>query len=209
MIKIGYIDEDKAQQNSFYHLFRDDFDVIIFDITEETNERNLVDEIFKSAIDMLVLDFRLDENGLVDFNADKIVDSIHEINLYYPLVILTSYEVDALDHIENAHLVNGKDEMLDSKIDIFKQKLKSISNDYKQRIKTSENELRELEEKRISGSLNAKDEDRYVELSSFLDQTVSAKGRVSRTFYSEETNKRLDNLIELAERMLKKISDGE
>lgn len=209
MIRLGYVDEDGGQRNSFYHLFKEDFEVIIFEITEETNEINLVEDIIKSGLNVLVLDFRLDENGLVDFNADKIVEGIHEINLHYPLVILTSHEIDALDHIKNAHLVNGKDDMLDAKIDIFKQKLKSIATDYGNRVKSAEKELKALEDKRLASGLESKEEDRYVELCSFVDQTTSAKWRVSRTFYSEDTNKKLDDLIELAEQMLKKMPDNE
>ncbi|KPM49516.1 hypothetical protein [Jiulongibacter sediminis] len=209
MLRVGYIDEDEGQRNSFHHLFKDEFEVILFEITEETNAENLVDEVLKSAIDVLVLDFRLDENGLVDFNADKLVEGIQAINLFYPLVVLTSHEVDALDHLENAHLVNGKDDMLDSKIDIFKQKLRSIALDNKRKIESAEAELKKLEEKRINGGFDSKEEDRYVELSSFLDQTISAKGRVSRSFYSEHTNKKLDDLIGLAEQMLNKMPDQE
>ncbi len=209
MLRIGYIDEDEGQKNTFFHQFKEEFKVELFDLTEDTTEENLIDEVFKSALDVLVLDFRLDENGLVDFNADTIVEGIQAINLFYPMVVLTSYEVDALDHLENAHLVNGKDDMLDSKVEIFKQKLKSIALDYKKKIESAETELKGLEEKRINGGLDSRGEDRYVELCSFLDQTISAKVRMSRSFYSEDTNKKLDDLIGLAEQMLNKMPDQE
>lgn len=209
MLKIGYVDEDEGQRNSFYHFLKDDFEVVLIDITEDTNVENLVDEIIKSGLDVLVLDYMLSENGLVEFNAESLVDTIYEINKHYPLVILTSHETDALDQIANAHLINGKDDMLGQKLPIFKQKLTKIAIEYKNEIKNSEAELKDLENKRLSKGLSAAEEDRYVELNSFLDMTVDSKGRVSRTFYSEETNKKLDNLIDLAEKMLKKLPDKE
>ena len=208
MYKIGYVDEDSGQRNSFYHYLKNDFEVILFEITEETELESLAEEILNSFIDLLVLDFRLDENGLIDFNADKIVEKLLEVNKHYPLVILTSHEVDALDHIPNANLVNGKDEMLGHKLDIFKQKLSKIAHDYKVTIETKQQELEELERKREIEELLPNEEDRYVELNSYLDQTVSAEGHISRSFYSEGTNKRLDELITKTEELLKKISDS-
>lgn len=205
MNRIGYVDEDKGQRNSFYHSLKDDFEVVLFEITEETESKSLAEEILASSLDMLVLDFRLDENGLIDFNADELVEKIQEINKHYPLVILTSHEVDALDHIPNANLVNGKDEMLGAKVDIFKQKLNKIAITYKTTIESSQDELEKLERKREAEGLAPNEEDRYVELNNFLDQTVSAKSHISRSFYSEDTNKKLDDLIKKTEELLKKI----
>tara|TARA_B100000780_G_C21108003_1_gene447547 strand:- start:1546 stop:2175 length:630 start_codon:yes stop_codon:yes gene_type:complete len=209
MYKIGYVDEDKGQRNSFYHFLKDDFEVVLFEITEETESKSLAEEILASSLDMLVLDFRLDENGLIDFNADELIEKIQEINKHYPLVIITSHELDALDHIPNANLVNGKDEMLGAKIDIFKQKLNKIAVSYKATIDSSQAELEELEKRRETEGLAPDDEDRYVELNNFLDQTVSAKGHISRSFYSEDTNKKLDELISKTEELLNKIPDSE
>jgi len=205
MYRLGYIDEDEGQRNSFYQFLKDDFEITLFGITEETELDSLVEEIFQSGIDMLVLDFRLDETGLVNFNADSLVDKIQERNLYYPLVILTSHEEDAMDHISNANLINGKEEMLGSKVQLFKQKLNKIVNGYQTRVSEAETELEELENKRQNDGLDAKEEDRYVELNNYLDKTMTAKSRISRTFYSEDTNKKLDDLIEKTSEILSKI----
>jgi len=205
MYKIGYVDEDEGQRNSFYQYLKDDFEVALFEITEQTEVESLVDDIFNSGLDILVLDFRLDETGLVDFNADHLVDVIQDRNLYYPLVVLTSHETDALDHMTNANLVNGKEEMLGLKVEIFKQKLNKIASSYKSRISDAENELAKLEEKRSADGLEPDEESKYVDINNFLDNTVAAKGHISRTFYSEDTNKRLDELISKTEEMLNKI----
>lgn len=209
MYKIGYVDEDEGQRNSFYQYLKNDFEVALFEITEESEVESLVDEIFNSGLDILVLDFRLVETGLVDFNADQLVDSIQDRNLYYPLVVLTSHETDALDHLTNANLVNGKEEMLGSKVEIFKQKLNKIASSYKTRISDAETELAKLEEKRLSEGLEPDQESMYVDINNFLDNTVAAKGHISRTFYSEDTNKKLDELISKTEEMLNKIPNKE
>ncbi len=208
MYRLGYIDEDEGQRNNFYQFLKGDFEIKLFGITEETELDLLVEEIFQSGIDMLVLDFRLDETGLVDFNADSLVDKIQERNLYYPMVILTSHEEDAMDHISNANLINGKEEMLGSKVQLFKQKLNKIVNSYQTTVSEAETELEVLENKRQNEGFDAKEEDRYVELNNYLDKTMAAKSRISRTFYSEDTNKKLDDLIEKTTEILSKIKEN-
>lgn len=208
MYKIGYIDEDKGWRSTFRQYLKDDFEVVLFDINEETTVETLVDDVFNQAMDLLVIDFRLDETGLVDFNADTLVDKIQERNLYYPLIILTSFESDALDHLENANLVNGKDMLSgdnSSKVTILKQKISKIANDYTSKLRESILELEILEKKRVEIGLEPNEEDRFVDLNNYLDKTTSAKGRLSRTFYSEDTNKKLDELISKTEQLLKQI----
>ena len=99
--------------------------------------------------------------------------------------------------------------MLESKVNIFKQKLTSIASSYKQKIEKAEENLKKLEEKRLSEGLNSREEDQYVEVSTFLDQTIDLESKLPRTFYSEETNRKLDGLINLAEQVLNKIPDEE
>lgn len=206
MYRLGYIDEDAGQRSSFYQFLKDDFDITLFEINDETDVDSLVEDVFQSGIDMLVLDFRLDEGEYLDFNADSIIEKIQERNLYYPLVILTSHELDALDHISNANLVNGKEEMLGPKVDVFKQKLTKIIQVYQSQLSDAENTIKNLEFKRQSGTaLTQPEEDQYVELNAFLEKTMSANSTISRTFYSEGTNKKLDDLIEKTEALLSKI----
>lgn len=207
--KIGYIDENEGWKSTFYHAFADDFEVILFDLNEKTTAESLVEEIFSQPLDMLVIDFLLDETGILDFNADKIVELIQNRNLYYPLIILTSNETDALDHIENVNLINGKD-MLSSEDDtskkhILKHKFTKIIESYKLKLGASENKLSELEIKRNDIGLSPTEEDKYVELNNYLDNISTSSGRISRSFYSEGTNNRLDDLIKKTQTMIELI----
>jgi len=207
--KIGYIDEDEGWKSTFYHAFSDDFEVVVFDLSEYITAEALLDQIFSASLDMLVIDFLLVESGVLDFNADRIVELIQERNLYYPLIILTSNETDALDHIENVNLINGKDmlgsEGDNSKTEILKHKFTKIIESYKQKLEGSEAELSALETKRNENGLDPDEEDKYVELNSYLDNVSTSKGRISRTFYSEDTNKRLDDLIKKTQSIIELI----
>ncbi|MDM8551272.1 hypothetical protein QUF72_14400 [Desulfobacterales bacterium HSG2] len=207
MVRIGYIDE-RTWQNTFRQFFKNDFDIVLFDINEKTDVDSLTDDIFERDIDMLVIDFRLES---ANFNGDTLVDKIQERNLYYPMIILTSYESEAIEHLANANLVNGKD-MLDGdnpKPGILKQKMLKIAGDYKRKVSESERQLEFLEKKRVKEGLSPNEEDLYVELNNFLDKTVAAKKHLSRTFYSEDTNKKLDDLIGKMEHLLEMIPGDE
>jgi hypothetical protein len=208
MHRIGYIDEDKGWRNIFRQYLKDEFEIVLFDIGEDTTLDTLVNEVFDQNVDMLVIDFRLDETGFVDFNADALIHKIHERNLYYPLIILTSYESDALDHLENANIVNGKDLLsgdMDDKVPILKQKIHKIANDYANKMKVAYSTLETLERKRVEEGLDPDEEDKFVEVNTFIDKSTSAKGRLARSFYSEDTNRRLSDLIAKTEEILKQI----
>jgi hypothetical protein len=207
MYRIGYIDEDNGWKNTFRQSLKDDFEIILFDIKDDSTVESLVAEIFDAKVDMIVLDFRLDETGLVEFNADALVDKILETNLYFPLIVLTSHEIDALEHLSNANIVNGKD-MLEGdspKVDILKHKINKLVIDYNTRITDSTTELKALEAKKEDSGLQPAEEDRYVELNNFFDKLSDAKGHISRTFYSQDTNKRLDILIKKTEELINKL----
>jgi len=209
MYRIGYVDEDEGQRNSFYHFLKDDFEVVLFEVNEESSAETIVEGIFAAGLDILVLDFRLDESGVVDFNSDRLVEQIQKRNLHFPLVILTSHEIDALDHLSDANLVNSKDEMLGGKVRVFIQKLNKIATDYKSKVNDTKDKLQKLEEKRVEEGLLPDEEDEYVRLNIFIDETITAQDRISRSFYSEDTNTKLDELINRTEELLNKIPDKE
>jgi len=81
--------------------------------------------------------------------------------------------------------VNGKyllDDDENPKIEIFKQDILSIIDNYQSKIRDWENELEALEEKRLSSGFTSKEEDIYVDINNFLDRKYSAKHYISRRF---------------------------
>jgi len=172
--KIGYVDGEIGFRSFFHQALKDEFEVKLFDITEDTPVNWLVEEIFTSNLDVLVFDFQLDD--VVDFNANQLIKVIQERNLYYPYIVLAAHVEDALDKLENVHLVNAKDQMeYPDKLELFKQKLKKIASVYKDKVDGSFTELKKLEDKRISFGLTPIEEDRYVDLNHFVDNTIGAK----------------------------------
>lgn len=209
MYKVGYIDEEKTWRNTFRQYFKEVFQVVLFDINEDTTLESLTEEVFNQNLNILVVDFRLDETGVIDFNADALIDKIKERNLFYPMIVLTSYEIDALNHLENPNLVNGKD-MLEGenpKLYVLEQKILKTALEYSNTLTNNRIKLEILETKRINDQLSPAEEDEYVELNNFLDKTMNANSHISRSFYSNDTNKKLDDLITLTQNLINLIKN--
>lgn len=204
MYRVGYVDEEEGPKNTFYQSLKDEFEVVLFDITEETTEDIIISWIFDQKLDMVVFDFLLDESGLVDFNADKVVDKLKEKNLYYPVFVFTSNEMDALNHMADVNLVNGKE----MEPVLLRKKVMRVITDYYDKIEKEEETLRYLEPIRSTqNGLTPDQEDKYVSANNFLDKITNSKEHISRTFYSEGTNKRLDSLILRTEELLAKLPE--
>ena len=64
MIRLGYLDEDKGNRNTFFRVFNKDFEVVMLDDnTKLTSANNVLDEIDRQNIDVLAVDFRLADGG--------------------------------------------------------------------------------------------------------------------------------------------------
>ena len=101
MIRLGYLDEDKGNRNTFFRVFNKDFEVVMLDDnTKLTSANNVLDEIDRQNIDVLAVDFRLADGGWVSFNGDEVVKTIWEKRRYYPVFMLTSYVNNALEKMD-------------------------------------------------------------------------------------------------------------
>lgn len=201
MYRVGYIDEEETWRNTFYQHLKGDFEVVLYDLTDESTLDSIVDWVFQFKLDMLVVDFRLDASGIIDFNADRIIEKMQERNLFFPMIVFTSHELDALDYISNANMLNAKE----MNREVLVKKLTKIINEYYERIHSIKQRLKELEAIRLTVGLNPSEEDEYVEKNNIIDKYTNAREHISRTFYSEDTNKRLDSLITKTEELLARI----
>jgi DNA-binding NarL/FixJ family response regulator len=209
MPKIGFIDEDAGQRSSFYYAFSRDFDVYIFEPSEDSTEEELIQEAFDNQVDILIIDFQMNE--FLRFNGDSVDRKLREINPYFPVIVLTSHEDDAVSQVDDVRIMYGK-EILDKdsppeKLKTFKKKILALINSYDSEIKDAEEKLRGLEEKRITVGLEPFEEQKYIEVNNFLGKVFGNGEYLSGAFYSIETNKKLDKLIEKTEQLLAKISE--
>jgi hypothetical protein len=173
MFTIGYIDEDKGWQQTFYDYFKDEFKVINIEVRRTSTVESLVDAIYKNEIELVVVDFRLNETGEVPFNGDAVIDRIINRKPHFPIIVLTSFEPDAISTLENVNIINGKD-ILDGenqeKVELLKKRINANINNYYQKIDKARKTVDELQEKLNKGPLEIDEEEILAKQYIFLDE---------------------------------------
>lgn len=181
MRKIGYIDEDVAAQTTFYHTFKNDCNVVLYEIDEATTIESLIEKISEDQLHMLVIDYNLVETGIVEFNGDKVVNAIRKKWPELPLMVLTSNEPDALNHVKDGMMVYGKaDDM--NMIDIFKHKIFNTIDDFKDRIEENKTIIKTLTTKRNSTELSGPEEESLYQANLFLNRVYPDDSSITDYF---------------------------
>jgi Skp family chaperone for outer membrane proteins len=203
--KIGYIDEDEADVDKFKRFARNDFVINAFDLDMNTTLNSLFQDVLKSEVSALVIDYRLRETNIIKFNGDEVVNKVKEELHDFPLFILTSHEDDALDAVEDVNIVYEKDLMDDNKGKMLIKRIKTKIEHYYKNLKNAEKELLDLIDKKDKDGLTALEEDRLIELDDFLQHSVCKKDRIPNFLKKQEGFEKLNALINKTEELLKEI----
>ncbi len=211
MIRLGYLDEDKGNRNTFFRVFRKDFEVIMLDDnTKLTSADSVLDEIDRLELDVLAVDFRLADGGWVSFNGDEVVKKIWEKRRYYPVFMLTSYVNNALEKMDNVFLVNDKDSLSNNEsITLLKKQISSSVETYHRIIKEKEEQLKLLVEKQKSEVLTDKEEKDLLALNVEMNNIDPESNPISPDMMQTKSITDLHEMIDLTRTLLKSIKEGE
>lgn len=211
MIRLGYLDEDKGNRNTFFRVFKKDFEVIMLDDnTKLTSADSVLDEIDRLELDVLAVDFRLADGGWVSFNGDEVVKKIWEKRRYYPVFMLTSYVNNALEKMDNVFLVNDKDSLSNNEsITLLKKQISSSVETYHRIIKEKEEQLKLLVEKQKSEVLTDKEEKDLLALNVEMNKIDPESNPISPDMMQTKSITDLHEMVDLARALLKSIKEGE
>lgn len=211
MIRLGYLDENKGNRNTFFRVFKKDFEVIMLDDnTKLTSADSVLDEIDRLELDVLAVDFRLADGGWVSFNGDEVVKKIWEKRRYYPVFMLTSYVNNALEKMDNVFLVNDKDSLSNNEsITLLKKQISSSVETYHRIIKEKEEQLKLLVEKQKSEVLTDKEEKDLLALNVEMNNIDPESNPISPDMMQTKSITDLHEMVDLARTLLKSIKEGE
>ncbi len=202
MIKVVYIDEEAGWQSTAYAAFSGKYDIYIPEVLPRE-----ISDIWNEVRDcqVAVIDYRLNESGQVAYTGDDVVREIHKHNKYFPAIIITSYEDNAIQECTSIQTIRGKDlfnaneglnklcHMIDSAVAIYDLKKKEC-----------EDTISALQEKISAGGvLSEKEEaDRYdaEQYLSELDLDTSTRGILINT----KTLKGIEEMLSLARSIVAK-----
>lgn len=129
--KVGYIDEDVNQVTIFTRALNEyAIDIIGYDIHKGMTVEEILELVYNSDIELLMIDFYLKDKGILTFNGDELARRFREIKSRFPMIIFTSNENDAFDDVDDPNIIYNKDMVLeDGRIERFAQTLyKNIEN---------------------------------------------------------------------------------
>ncbi|MFD0860576.1 hypothetical protein ACFQ1M_00025 [Sungkyunkwania multivorans] len=206
--KLVYVDEDDGWLNTFYQTFKGDFDILRIKADSTTTLDGIVNTIFENEVDGLVTDYLLDETGEVDFNGNNIVDAVRSYKPYFPAIMLTSYEPQAISQTEDVNIINGKD-ILDGenkeRLEILRIKIKSNIDRYYSLIQNTESRIEELVEKRNNNELEPFEEEELTKLFILFDELEPEGKDMPANLIKDEAITKLNEFVSQTREILDEL----
>src|SRR5829696_5046975 len=98
--KVGYIDEDPRQVERYERKLRDNFNVVGYDIEKGLPLEVLIERVYESDVDLLMVDYLMVDKGILTYNGDQVVRAYEEIKPRFPILIFTNEEAQAFPQVD-------------------------------------------------------------------------------------------------------------
>ncbi len=220
--RILLIDEEKDTFDDFKDYLdisstKDSIEVITMFPLEDLSE--MIEAIFKTNPNAIITDFRLNEMKTdIDYNVPydgvELVEEFLKFRNSFPCFVLTAFDDLAVNASEDVNKVyiknilhNNKEESK-AKAKFLDRVINQIEH-YQTKIISAESELLELIKLRESGKASISDENRIIELDSFLENVIDRKSSIPTEYKKLSNDDRLSELLKKVDTLLKKVDNGE
>ncbi|SMN01282.1 hypothetical protein SPONL_1903 [uncultured Candidatus Thioglobus sp.] len=208
--KILFVDEVEADIRRFQrYVYKNDvnkiFELIVK--TPESNLDNFLNEIKDEEFDAIITDHKLhEENANISFDGLDLVEAVLDKKINFPCFILTSYDDEAIVDGKDVNIIYIKGLMqADAENNAHATFLDKIENQilhYRKRIQDAENELLELVVKSDTQDLNVEDENKLLELDTFIEQSTNKKSSLPKHLKGRKHLDKLHKMIENTDKLL-------
>ena len=203
--KILFVDEVAADTRRFQRYVKrkdtnKDFELIV--MTPENTLEHFLNQIKDKKFDAIITDHKLhEENASISFDGLDLVKAIVDEKINFPCFVLTSYDDEAVADGEDVNIVYIKG-LMDADAEnraqaTFLDKIKNQILHYRKRISDAEKELLALVEKSNTQDLNANEEDRLLELDTFIEQSSALPKHLKGTKNLDALHKMIENTDKL------------
>jgi len=201
--KIAHIDESDQAINQFYHNFKTEFEIIKIKVDSSSEIQTIIDLAIKNEVDAVVVDYLLIEEGEVSFNGNVLFDEFKRIRPHLPIIMLTSHEPEAIDHMKNVHVIYSKDLMdgeSNEELELLKIKIKSSITNYYTFFEDTRIQIEFLVNKRNEQGLDLSEEEELTKKFMIMDELEpEAKGVHSNLIQPEAITKLTDFVAQTRE----------
>jgi len=217
LYKIGYIDEDIRQVKLYKRKLREyGFEVIGYKFYKNMPLDNLMEQVYQSGIDLLMIDYKLNETNIIPFNGDVVETTIYENKPLFPHIIFTNKVDQAEPHVDDWKIIFDKEEIFtEGENDILRVKkfvtmLERSIQQYRNYVSKKKEELGKLLEKGINEGLNAAEKNEALVLQNELSNLDKTKiHEVPMQLVSVEKIENLSKTRKEAEEFLKALIEEE
>ena len=212
--KIGYIDEDIRQVKKYTRRLKDfGFEVIGYDFHQGMSLEELMSQVYESDIDLLMIDYKLNEGNIVAFNGDAVESDFYDKRPLFPHIIFTNKVEQAEPFVEDWKIIFDKDEVFSEEDEDEERALRFVTileksiEQYKNHIEKKKDKISILLSKINSTEFSSVDENELINLQKELmnlDKTFVQEIPEKLISYEKldkistlriESEKFLDNLI--------------
>lgn len=206
--RLAYIDEQEASLSNFYSHFNNDYELVMIKVDENSSIESILKECFDKEVDAIVTDYKLEEEGNVSFNGDKLFNTIKAKFPHFPAIMLTSWEPEAIDHMENVHVIYNKDVMNGTsgeEFKIFKSKIVSTIKNYRKKIEDTNLRIGELVDKRNNTTLEINEEEELTKLYMLYDELYPDSKEIPTNLIQKEAITQLNDFVNEAKGILEEL----
>lgn len=201
-IRLAYIDEEESWNSIAYSQLKNDFELYIPKSLSQ-NLEELWSELNDWGTQAVLVDYRLNESGIVSYTGDDVIREFHKHNRHLPMFIITSFEDNALIECKDAQIIRGKELFTHSDQFI---KLKNIIignvNNYNSRKVYAENVIKSLQEK-ISQEEIITEEEAAVKFEAELYLSeLDLDNSVRSDMITSKSNDTLEEMLKVAQKIV-------
>lgn len=195
--KIGYIDEDVNQVKKYKRRFRNyGIEIVGYEFHKGMTIDVLMHQVYESDIDLLMIDYKLNETNQVTFNGEVVESEFYDKKPLFPHIIFTNKVEQAEPHVEDWKILFDKDIFSegddDKKIQHFITTLEKSIEQYRNHVNKKKVIVTELLEKGEKEGLTASEKDLLVsKQEELLALDKSEKNEIPKHLLTE---KKLDDL---------------
>jgi DNA-binding NarL/FixJ family response regulator len=211
---ILYIDEESTQHD----MFMDYFEAACQDAIPKCEFPlptldEMIKKIWSLCPDAIVTDFQLNDKKLdvdytVKYNGVELIRALREQRENFPCFVITSFDDEAVNDSDDVNLVYIKDVLTHESNNakaIFAERVTHQIDKYRSRIETAKQELSDLMDKRRREEVNIYEEQRIIELDTFLEKAFNAESNVPFELKTFSNMNKLKELINKVDELLERI----
>ena len=202
--KIGFIDEDHLEWERVERNLRDSFDVIDYNIPQGLSKEDLIEQVYDSDIDLLMVDYLMCDTGYLNFNGDDFIRDFEKIKPKFPIIIFTTHESDAFPQVDNPNIIYDKKLLEDDRLYLVQLITKNIER-YRKYISDRKNVIETLLQKREEQELSSKEKNTLLESQLELNILDKRSNEVPLQLIEDKSYNSLSNTTKEAEAFLESI----